>query len=578
MIPPDEDRAFRVLTGEAEQNGNGNGTAADLQWEPLLNRELPPFPVDALPARVAAMVRATAEHTQTPPDLAAFSALGVLSTAALGTVVDCGSWQEQAALYLLVVMPSGDRKSTVLRMIVAPLREIERKRQDTAAPEVREQRRRRDVLETRKKKLTTQAAAKDGNDRFEAENELREVDEELAGIGEPELPRLLMDDATPEGLATALWRHGSIGVLEAESALLDNLLGRYSEGNPNLHLVCKAYQGESATIDRKSHDFRRLDCPRLATLFVVQPHVLEKLINHETARQQGFTARFAYIRPASRLGQRKIGTEPVPLAVSEAWKHVVQRVAESKEATLRLSCGASALLTELQEQLEPRLGQGGDLAPIAEWAGRHHGRVARIAGLLHLCEHSREEPISEVTMAAAVRIGDYLLAHGIDALTGPDLLVRKTREWLEKHRKPTVTQRDLERGPLNGRGRAAAAAELADRLVTLGVFQSMRAAAGNKGPVWAVHPDLTSPIVRTVSTVSTPTASENGTTVSTVSTSAPKRNENEHEHRTACRSPDGHRGAGRWRLDSGDYWMCDECHSPPQRRVGIVHEHKRGAA
>ena len=44
---------------------------------------------------------------------------------------------------------------------------------------------------------------------------------------------------------------------------------------------------------------------------------------------------------------------------------------------------------------------------------------------IHLCEHTPSEPIGEVTMRAALRIGDYLLAHGIEALTGPDERTRR---------------------------------------------------------------------------------------------------------------------------------------------------------
>ena len=220
---------------------NGSG-----EWEPLFNRHLAPFPTRALPTAVAAMVEATAEHTQTPTDLAALNALGVLSAAALGAKVDCGNWDEEVTLYVLVVMPTGDRKSTVLKTIAGPLREIERRRQEEAAPDVRRRKSRRDVLEKRKRDLTNRVAKADAvEDRAPAEADLEDVWRELDEIGEPVLPRLLVDDATPEALGEQLYHHGSIAVLAAESALIDNLTGRYNEGKPNLHLVCQAYSGEA---------------------------------------------------------------------------------------------------------------------------------------------------------------------------------------------------------------------------------------------------------------------------------------------------------------------------------------------
>ena len=40
---------------------------------------LPPFPIDCLPSRLRSYVEAVAIHTQTPVDMAAGSALGVLA-------------------------------------------------------------------------------------------------------------------------------------------------------------------------------------------------------------------------------------------------------------------------------------------------------------------------------------------------------------------------------------------------------------------------------------------------------------------------------------------------------------------
>lgn len=48
--------------------------------------DLPAFPVDALPPRLSCYVKAVAEHTQTPVDMAAGVALGVLATCLQGKV------------------------------------------------------------------------------------------------------------------------------------------------------------------------------------------------------------------------------------------------------------------------------------------------------------------------------------------------------------------------------------------------------------------------------------------------------------------------------------------------------------
>jgi replicative DNA helicase len=482
------------------------------------HKPLPEFPVDALPSDIGEWIVAVSEETQTPLDLAAMAALGVLAAVAQGgAVVDCGSWSEELALYLLVAMPSGDRKSTVLRKAVAPLRAIERERSQAAAPAICELRSRRDILEVRKRKLTkTAGESPDAEARTEAQGELARVDEELAEIGDPVSPRLLADDATPEALGQLLAQHGSIAVVAAESALIDNLSGRYNDGAANLHLVCSAYSGEPTSIDRRGRDPEMIDRPLMTVALAVQPHVLRKLVSHPIARDQGLVARFAVSMPETQLGRRKIDAPPAPRELHDAWEACVRRVADastadindtdegsvssvstSQGARLTLAPAAAALLHDLRAEQEPRLSEAGDLRPIADWAARHPGRVARIAGLLHLAQHPRPlaQPISDATMRDALRIGAYLLAHGLAALTGPDEPTRRALQWLAGRAEDTVTVRDLQRGPLGSRGTAEQASKLAALLVQHGALRLLpdEPADGPGKPAsraYAVHPEL----------------------------------------------------------------------------------------
>ncbi|HWD69458.1 MAG TPA: DUF3987 domain-containing protein [Solirubrobacteraceae bacterium] len=216
------------------------------EWAVMPKPALPPFPLETLPVELARFVEAIAVETQTPAGLAAVMALGTLSAAALGTaVVDCGNWEEELALYLLVVMPSGDCKSAVLRSVVAPLYKLEREWREAARLTMRHQRTRQETLQARKGKLVRKAGGtEDFAERAAAESELDDVATELDKIGEPVTPRLLPDDATPEVLAGLLAKHGRLAVLSPEAPLIDNLIGRYDpKGSANLHLVCKAYSG-----------------------------------------------------------------------------------------------------------------------------------------------------------------------------------------------------------------------------------------------------------------------------------------------------------------------------------------------
>ena len=101
---------------------------------------------------------------------------------------------------------------------------------------------------------------------------------------------------------------------------------------------------------------------------------------------------------------------------------------------IRLSDEADALSEAFALSLEPRL--HGDLADIEGWAGKYHGQVARIAGILH-CFASGPDAGAELltggTFQAAATIGAYFLAHAQAALTRAGLTktpLRRDAEYI----------------------------------------------------------------------------------------------------------------------------------------------------
>lgn len=498
--------------------GDGKGSARDGWPEPapLEVASCPEFPLDALPGVLRDWTQATATATQTPPALAAGMALATLSTAALGAAeVECGpGWREELALWVVCVLPSGERKSAVLCPAAAPLHDLERELIAEAKPVVARARAEHEALDARRKALVRKVA-----DGKADPDELGEVAARLEEQGDPVLPRLLADDATPEALAGLLAQHGAIGILAAESAFLDNLGGRYSDGRANLHLACQSYSGEATRIDRRGRDPEHLDRPLLALGLAVQPHVLARLAADESMREQGALARAVFLLPGTALGRRALDPAPVPEHVTAAYGQAIRRVAGLRHAdrtdttpagrgsvgsvstshgvTLRLGADAQAAFRELRAAHEPRLdSQRGDLARLSAWANRHPGRVARIAGLLHLAEHDPATPIGSATVRAAVRIGECLTAHALAALDPEANSLRPTVGWLARNASPTVTVRELHRGALGARGEADLAHDLARRLEKLGYLRGLPdAGPGPQGgrpasPTYEVNPSV----------------------------------------------------------------------------------------
>ena len=153
--------------------------------------------------------------------------------------------------------------------------------------------------------------------------------------------------------------------------------------------------------------------------------------------------------------------EPVPEVLEDEWRcNLIDlaRTLRERGGTLYLSDEAREALTIFREWMEPKLQPTGDLIAIKDWSAKFAGRLARIAGHLHLAENFRREWETEVTldtMERAIRIGRYLLAHTMVAfdIIGSDERRERARTILrflgEHEHDPEFPQRFTRRDIMN---------------------------------------------------------------------------------------------------------------------------------
>ncbi|HBH8999926.1 TPA: DUF3987 domain-containing protein, partial [Escherichia coli] len=86
-----------------------------------------PFPVNAFPQIIRNAIYEVEQHTQAPQGLIAASALGVISLACQNRIDVCRltNLRSPVSLYLLTLAESGERKSTVDKMLMKPLYQLE---------------------------------------------------------------------------------------------------------------------------------------------------------------------------------------------------------------------------------------------------------------------------------------------------------------------------------------------------------------------------------------------------------------------------------------------------------------------
>jgi Protein of unknown function (DUF3987) len=417
-------------------NGQGIDPEADatLLEEPQHAPAGPPaFPVHELPAPLREFCAALAEATQTPVDMPAVLALASVAACAQGRVavqVKPG-YTEPLTLQALVVADPGTRKSAVHAAVTAPIVRWEKHEATRLGPEIERARTERAIKEKRRDKLQDQAAkADDPGERADLSDQAAKLAAELATTPARAYPRIVADDTSPEQAAHLMAEQGGrLAILSAEGGIFETVAGRYNGGVGNFDVILKGHCGDELRVDRRNGPPIVIDAPALTLGLAVQPDVLRAAATKPGFRGRGLLGRFLYSLPPSLLGHRRQDTSPVPDDVRLAYEDIIQRLlaneprADGSPALLELSSEARATWTAFAARLEPRLGPGGDLGHMSDWAGKAAGAAARIAGLMHAVRCAGdgvavEGPITGSTMRAAVSVVEtYLVPHAIVAFS-----------------------------------------------------------------------------------------------------------------------------------------------------------------
>jgi putative DNA primase/helicase len=196
----------------------------------------------------------------------------------------------------------GSRKSAVVRDVTGPLLELERELVDAKAAA---------ILEAgTASKVAERAAGKAAADQAQAAlADAIAAARRAAGIQVPAPPRLLVDDATPEALASLLAEQGGrIALLSPEGDVFDMMAGCYAQGGgPNLGVYLTGHAGDPLRVDRKGRPPEHVDRPVLTVGLAVQPEVLRQIADRPGFRGRGLLARFLWALPAGTVGRRQVG-------------------------------------------------------------------------------------------------------------------------------------------------------------------------------------------------------------------------------------------------------------------------------
>ncbi len=363
-------------------------------------------------------LKAVADYVQVTPEMAVLPLLSVLALCVQGKAVikhTGNSHTEPLNLYTITVASPGERKSGSLKEFMRPVEEFQEHYNKVHATEIEEYRTERAFLEN----LRNNAMRGKNADLHTAKT----ITKQIAELEEKHRLVLNVSDATPEALAMEMHTQGGkIGIIDDEGSVFDVLSGIYSNGQANINIFLKAYDGSNYTILRRTKDNIELRKPLLTMGLMVQPEHFQEAVNNRQFSGRGFIHRFLFAFPESRAGYLKMSSPDIPETLLKQYRDLIFRLLRmpSPPEPIVIVCSKEAelLFSDYHEHLQKEIRDGGIFENLKEWASKQFARALRIAGIIHICECTPTEQLSGQTAMNSIAIAMWAENQALNALSG----------------------------------------------------------------------------------------------------------------------------------------------------------------
>jgi putative DNA primase/helicase len=375
---------------------------------------------------LAEFVNAVAKSTQTSTGLGVMMVLAAVAACVQGKVEVSGGGDhiEPVAIWTCTSLPPASRKTPVVNLITAPLKNWEKSELARKGTLIERTACERAVVEGRISELMKSASKKENREaRAKLVDEIEALRASMPAEIKP--PMLFTGDVTPEALQGLMVDHQErMAVIADEGGIFEVMTGLYSDGKVNLDVFLQGHAGSPVRVNRTSRAVN-LSRPALTFGLTVQPSLIAELGNgnKKRLRGNGALARFLYCVPASNVGSRNVREQS---SVSESVKYrysialelllnfqpSVDEYGRPQPILLSLESDAMEAYFSFAQQIEDRQGPGKEFEGIADWTGKLPGAVLRIAGLCHCAEFGPgKQLISKATINRAIKLAWLLIEH-----------------------------------------------------------------------------------------------------------------------------------------------------------------------
>ena len=326
------------------------------------------------------------------------------------------------SLYVMILAASGERKSSVDKILMNAVREFEKTLIEKEKGLQEKYRIDHDLWSMKLKNINKQL-----NEMFNNGEESAELLElwNAHNLKKPILHverRLLIEDVTGAKLKSMLGGDGtSLALVSDEAGTLIS-----SDLIKDNSLFCSLWSGQSILIDRMNSSRVSIENARLTISMQIQPNVYRKFMatNGEAMRSSGFNARFLFCEPESEIGYRFEGVDDktsfhdeITLSqfnsrIDSLLKAGMANDSETKDRhCLSLTDMALDVWLKKFNEIEFQMRDGEYLENFRDFGSKFMEQASRIAAILHVLKNEQYKTYSvdHQTMQVAIQLTEVYL-------------------------------------------------------------------------------------------------------------------------------------------------------------------------
>lgn len=351
------------------------------------------FPLGVFPGDLQDYAEALAVSLQVPLDLVVvtmLSALMACAQARLSARVRGADWAETVVAQTLIFAPPSLRKSGVYKELMEPLVHYDE-----------QQRREYKLAVDRIEQARAAVIASIADDKKEQLAALEQEESDL-----PPVKRTLVNDVTPEMLRTLLLENEeSVTIGSPDGNPFERYMGRYKQGSQDeLNYLLMGYDGERLSIDRVGSAQTGgqirilLRNPHVGMIAMSQLVTMQDLVTgtrpgqQSVYRSRGALSRLMFYVAPPRTSPRDLRAPPVDEQLVTAYRRAARQLLELPRTRRVVEFDRDEpWFYRLEKYLDVETINDGALTGMEDWAGKHAGRMVRLATVLREIGGGRED-------------------------------------------------------------------------------------------------------------------------------------------------------------------------------------------